>query len=83
MILAYEPVWSIGTGIIPKEQEIEEVGNYVKERFNNDVTLIYGGSVDKSNIDELLNVKNIDGFLVGRASLEPLNFFEIIKALVV
>ncbi len=83
MILAYEPVWSIGTGIIPKEQEIEEVGNYVKERFNNDVTLIYGGSVDKSNIDELLNVKNIDGFLVGRASLDPLNFFEIIKALVV
>jgi len=83
LILAYEPVWSIGTGIIPKEQEIEEVGNYVKERFNNDVTLIYGGSVDKSNIDELLNVKNIDGFLVGRASLDPLNFFEIIKALVV
>ena len=80
LILAYEPVWSIGTGIIPKNHEIEEVGEFIRGRFTNDVTLMYGGSVDKSNINELLNVKNIDGFLVGRASLDPLNFFEIVKA---
>lgn len=80
LILAYEPVWSIGTGIIPKNDEIEEVGEYIKEKFSNDVTLMYGGSVDKSNISELLNVKSIDGFLVGKASLDPSNFSEIIKA---
>lgn len=82
LILAYEPVWSIGTGIIPTNYEIEEVGEYIKGKFGNDVTLMYGGSVDNSNINELSNVKSIDGFLVGRASLDPLIFSEIIKALV-
>lgn len=80
LILAYEPVWSIGTGLIPKNNEINAVGAYIREKFANNVKLLYGGSVNLSNINELIKVKNIDGFLVGKASLDPLTFAEILEA---
>lgn len=79
IILAYEPVWSIGTGIVPKNNEIEEVVKYLRSKFIHNITLLYGGSVDLNNIQLLLNINNIDGFLVGRASLDPLAFSKIIE----
>ncbi len=80
IILAYEPVWSIGTGIVPKNSEIEEVTKFLKNKFSFNITVLYGGSVTLSNIYSLLEVKNIDGFLVGGASLNPLTFAKIIEA---
>ena len=84
IIIAYEPLWSIGTGVIPKITEIEEVSNLIKghisERFSNlDFKIVYGGSVDQNNINEIVNITNIDGSLVGGASLDSIVFLELIR----
>ncbi|MCE3255531.1 MAG: triose-phosphate isomerase [Rickettsiaceae bacterium] len=84
LIIAYEPLWSIGTGLIPKAIEIEEIAASIKKQLQNrkdisELKIIYGGSVNKENAVEILNVKNIDGLLVGGASLDEKEFFEIIK----
>jgi triosephosphate isomerase len=73
-IIAYEPVWSIGTGIIPTIVELEEVLEYLQELVKSPV--LYGGSVNGSNALELVKIKRLHGFLVGAASL---NFEEILK----
>lgn len=74
IIIAYEPIWAIGTNVIPTNQEIEMasklIKDYIKNNYEKDVLVLYGGSVDLSNIDELKEVQNIDGFLVGRASTD-------------
>ncbi len=67
-IIAYEPVWAIGTGVVPTVSEIEETITYIKNKFN--FSVLYGGSVDENNIDELVTIKNVDGFLVGKASCD-------------
>jgi triosephosphate isomerase (TIM) len=77
IIFAYEPVWSIGTGLIPKMNEIQNVIDYVKNKIKNSVVL-YGGSVNLKNIEELAKIEVIDGYLVGGASLDLNNFKEII-----
>ena len=84
LIFAYEPVWSIGTGIIPK------IDNLKKQIFNIKVIInkkwklknpkiIYGGSVNSKNITELKKISSINGFLVGGASQNAKNFIDIIK----
>lgn len=70
IIIAYEPIWSIGTGLIPTNLEIEEVNNYIKKLFPNNM-ILYGGSANEENIDIINKCKSIDGYLLGGLSLHP------------
>ena len=78
IIIAYEPVWSIGTGIIPKPDDLFSTINFIKKKVKN-IKVLYGGSVNPKNINELKLIKNIDGFLIGGASQNPKKFIDIIK----
>jgi triosephosphate isomerase (TIM) len=78
IIIAYEPVWSIGTGSVPKTKELFETINLIKKRTKNNKVL-YGGSVNSKNINELKSINNIDGYLIGGASQESKKFIDIIK----
>jgi len=78
IIIAYEPVWSIGTGLIPKSDELFEIINFIKKKIRNS-KILYGGSVNSKNINELKSINNIDGFLIGGASQDPKKFIDIIK----
>ncbi len=70
IIVAYEPIWSIGTGLIPTIEDIEEVLSLIKEILPASNTL-YGGSANDENIDYLKNSNLIDGYLLGGLSLKP------------
>lgn len=70
VIIAYEPIWSIGTGIIPTEEQITEIFNIIKDKFPNNKVL-YGGSANEENIDMLKQISSIDGYLLGGLSLKP------------
>ena len=84
IIFAYEPVWSIGTGIIPKinnlEKQIYDIKNMIFKFWKlKNPKIIYGGSVNSKNISELNKISSINGFLVGGASQNSKNFIDIIK----
>lgn len=83
IIIAYEPIWAIGTGIIPTNNEIDEVVKYIKEiikkDYNCNIKVVYGGSVNEKNIDLLNEIDNVDGYLIGGASTKIEAFKEIIK----
>ena len=70
IIIAYEPIWSIGTGIIPTNEQIEEVFALIKSILPNN-KILYGGSANENNIDQLKEIKENDGFLLGGLSLKP------------
>ena len=70
VIIAYEPIWSIGTGIIPTNDQITEVFEFIKGMFPNNKVL-YGGSANVDNIDTLKTIDLIDGYLLGGLSLKP------------
>lgn len=83
-VVAYEPVWAIGTGLIPTTQDVAEVHGFIREalvtRFpqaGEGVRILYGGSVKPSNANELMGVANVDGALVGGASLKAGDFLGI------
>ena len=78
IIIAYEPVWSIGSGKIPKSNELYEAINYIKKSIPK-CKVLYGGSVNSKNINKLKSINNIDGYLVGGASQNSKNFIDIIK----
>ena len=88
-VIAYEPVWAIGTGKVPTVQQIAEVHRFLRTelagRFGDDVAggirLLYGGSVKGSNASEIFAVENVDGALVGGASLKATDFMPIVSAL--
>lgn len=73
VVIAYEPIWAIGTGLIPTNDEIENTVEFIKKEINKlynvDVKVLYGGSVNEENIGLLNQIKSIDGYLVGGASL--------------
>ncbi len=87
IIVAYEPVWAIGTGRNATPEQAEEVHSFIrkclKENYESDlsqkVRILYGGSVKPDNITELIKEENIDGALVGGASLNLDSFVEIVK----
>ena len=84
LIIAYEPVWSIGTGIIPKNDDLKNNIIYIKKFLKkklklNKSKILYGGSVNPKNINDLTNINEIDGFLVGGASQKANKFIDIIK----
>ena len=78
IIIAYEPVWAIGSGLIPKNSEIFEIVKFIKNKVKGSKVL-YGGSVNSKNINLLKKIDNVDGFLVGGASQNSNNFIDIIK----
>jgi triosephosphate isomerase (TIM) len=78
IIIAYEPVWAIGTGLIPTKNELLEAVNFIKTKVRG-VKVLYGGSVNPKNINNLKDIDNIDGFLIGGASQVVNNFIDIIK----
>ena len=78
IIIAYEPVWSIGSGLIPKNSEIIEIIKFIKKRVKG-INVLYGGSVNSKNINVLKKINNVNGFLIGGASQRSKNFIDIIK----
>ena len=83
IIIAYEPIWSIGTGIIPQNKYLNNFFNkisyYLKKDFKFSISLLYGGSVSSKNIKQFVNINKCNGFLIGGASLKSKNFIDIIK----
>ena len=84
LVVAYEPIWAIGTGLTPTTQDIEQVHGVIRDflitRFNGEgarIRLLYGGSVKPSNAAELMAVANVNGALVGGASLKAADFLAI------
>ena len=85
IIIAYEPIWSIGTGIIPDDKTIYETISFIKEYLKEthpEIKVLYGGSVDDKNIQELNKIENVDGFLVGGASTKIDVFMQLIEVVV-
>jgi len=78
IILAYEPIWAIGTGATPSLKEIDQVHSFVKTIFPK-INVLYGGSLNKSNVKGILSLPNVDGGLVGGASLDSSEFISIIR----
>ena len=78
-IIAYEPIFAIGTGIVPTNLDIEKVTTMLKETYQKKV--LYGGSANENNIDELKQVKDIDGFLLGGISLKLPSLQEFLNKL--
>ena len=80
IIISYEPVWSIGTGLIPKPKELIKSILFIKSKFSKkSPKILYGGSVNTGNIAQLKNISTIDGFLIGGASQDSKKFIDIIK----
>jgi triosephosphate isomerase len=80
IIVAYEPVWSIGSGLIPKSDELIKSIAYIKSKLGNkSIKILYGGSVNSNNVDKLKIITGIDGFLIGGASQNSNKFIDIIK----
>ena len=80
IIVAYEPVWSIGSGLIPKSEDLKKLIAFIKSKFGKkSPKILYGGSVNSNNIEKLKTITGIDGFLVGGASQDSKKFIDIIK----
>ncbi len=88
VVIAYEPVWAIGTGVTASNEQAEEmhafirslVVEYYTETVANEISILYGGSVNAANAKELFACPNVDGGLVGGASLKAADFTTIIQA---
>ncbi len=85
LVLAYEPVWAIGTGLTPTPRDVAKMHGFARERLDAllgdgkgaRVRILYGGSIKPSNAKELLSVADVDGALVGGASLLASDFLAI------
>jgi len=87
IVIAYEPVWAIGTGLTASVEKVNEIHSFIRttlkelssESESNNVPIIYGGSVNSDNADELINANAVNGFLIGGASLDVDKFVDIIN----
>ncbi len=77
LILAYEPVWAIGTGVTATNEDIKQVHNAIKSKINK--PLLYGGSVKVENVKEICEIENVDGALIGTASWKIEDFIKILE----
>ena len=88
VVIAYEPIWAIGTGVTASSDQAEEIHQFVRnvitEKYNENIaentSILYGGSCNPTNAKELFSKKNIDGGLIGGASVNAENFTRIIKS---
>jgi triosephosphate isomerase len=80
LVVAYEPVWAIGTGLTPTVDEIAEMHGFIRQKVGEGVRILYGGSVKPSNAAEIFKIADVDGALVGGASLKADDFAAIIRA---
>ena len=87
IVIAYEPVWAIGTGLTASIEKVGEIHSYIRglltefydETESSLIPILYGGSVNSNNAGELINVNSVNGFLIGGASLDVEKFVDIIK----
>lgn len=79
-VIAYEPVWAIGTGLTPTPDDIADMHGFIRSNVAEGVRILYGGSVKPSNAKEILALPNVHGALVGGASLKAEDFHAIISA---
>ena len=84
LVVAYEPVWAIGTGLTPTPADVAEMHGFIRQRLasrfgtaGESIRILYGGSVKPSNAKELMSVADVDGALVGGASLKADEFLPI------
>jgi len=77
LVVAYEPVWAIGTGVVASVEDIALVHRKIKKKIT--CPLLYGGSVKPANLDEILSIDNVDGTLIGTSSWNVEDFKEMIK----
>jgi triosephosphate isomerase len=87
LVIAYEPVWAIGTGMTPTPADVGDMHGFIRDRLaarfgesGKGVRILYGGSVKPANARELLSVANVDGALIGGASLDADEFLAIAGA---
>jgi triosephosphate isomerase len=88
VVVAYEPVWAIGTGVVASPQQAQDAHTYIRKLFATkisarvaeDLRIIYGGSVNGNNCGELKSMEDVDGFLVGGASIKAGEFLRIIES---
>jgi triosephosphate isomerase len=83
LCIAYEPVWAIGSGVIPEKEYLKKIFSWLdnhcsKHLPNSKVNLLYGGSVDEKNASDFIHINNIDGLLIGGASLDFQKFENIV-----
>jgi triosephosphate isomerase len=83
--IAYEPVWAIGTGRTPTTDDVAAVHNAIRQHLvdvegGNDLRILYGGSVKPDNAADLMSIENVDGALVGGASLKAEDFWGIVES---
>ena len=89
VVIAYEPVWAIGTGVTASSEQAQEMHAYIRSLFeekygkaiSDDISILYGGSCKPSNAEELFSKEDVDGGLIGGASLNPSDFIQIIDAI--
>jgi triosephosphate isomerase len=87
--IAYEPIWAIGTGLTASTDQAEEMHAFIRENIQKEIgnkvaksiSILYGGSCNEKNAKELFDCENVDGGLIGGASLKSESFNEIYKAL--
>lgn len=85
IIIAYEPRWAIGTGLVPSNVEINDtvmfIKNFIKNKYQIDVNVVYGGSVNESNIDVLNRIDSINGFMIGGACTNSDKMLKILSVI--
>ncbi len=84
IVIAYEPIWAIGSGVIPSNNDIQEVVNLIKNAIykvhNVNIRVLYGGSVNESNVKELEKIDELDGYLLGKVSSNPEKVLKLLNS---